>query len=279
VANAGWGLYVVNAEWSGVLVSNSGSHGVIAYGDVAGGRFIADSDSGIGLVAHAWQDNAADTAIYAFGKGLATGGWAAALKNGKEGFCIVSSNRQIMTSGTGKISNGKAKIRFDPTFTENLASDAEVKIILTPSDIPSGLICATKKSRDGFEAKVLPIEELKAYESNLSFDWIAISELRDYETTPEAKAKWQMAEMELKEKQRRREEDMAGKRFRMKERQRKPEIEEALKRARVEGERMPERKNMEEKRIQERKSMEERKGHRREKMQERQEKIRDVGAR
>jgi hypothetical protein len=278
VTNAGWGLYVENAEWSGVWVVGAGTHGVLAYGDLAGGRFFADTTYAVGVIAHAWQDSAENTAIYAFGKGLATGGWSAALKNGKEGFSIVSSNRQIMTSGTGRISNGKAKIRFDPTFTENLASDAEVKIILTPSDIPSGLICATKKSRDGFEAKVLPIEELKAYESNLSFDWIAIGELRDYETTPEAKAEWQMAEMELKEKQRRHEEDVTEKRFRMKERQRKPEIEEALKRARVEGERMPERKNMEERRIQERKSMGESREHRREKMQEK-EKIRDVGAR
>ena len=183
------GLYINNTDQVGVYISNSNRVGIVAYSDAVGGKFIANKDSAEGLYAYSYLADPNDTAIVAYGKGFATGGWSSGLDGG-EGLSIVSPKQNIITTGTGAIKDGVCDITFDKIFSENLTLGTSVKIIITPSDIPAGLISVTEKSPNGFKAKLLPLQELSKYKTNPSFDWIAIGELKKREITPDAKAQW-----------------------------------------------------------------------------------------
>jgi hypothetical protein len=183
------GVYINNAGLAGVSISNSNSVGIIAYSNSVGGKFIADKDSAEGLYAYSYSADPNDTAIVAYGKGFATGGWSLGLDGG-EGLSIVSPKQNIITAGTATIRDGECDITFDKIFSENLAPVTAVKIIITPSDIPAGLVSVTEKSHNGFKAKLLPLQELSKFKTNPSFDWLAIGELKKREITPDVKAQW-----------------------------------------------------------------------------------------
>jgi hypothetical protein len=186
------GIWISRARFEGLIIDSSGDNGVEAYGNNSGGTFRANVETAKGVIAHAYQNSTTDTAIYAYGKVVATGGVSSVLTNG-EGHSLVSTNPSIVAYGSGRIVDGNCNVLFERTFTENLAPNREIKIFITPSDIPAGLICVKEKSTNGFKAALLPIAELADYKSNLNFDWMAIGNLKEYETSSSAKAEWEEA--------------------------------------------------------------------------------------
>jgi len=75
VNRAGYsGVYVGSADAVGVYIDSAGSYGVFAVGEVVGGNFYAGNAGAEGLYAHAYNNISTDTAIRAYGKGIASGG-------------------------------------------------------------------------------------------------------------------------------------------------------------------------------------------------------------
>jgi hypothetical protein len=175
-----YGLYVDSAGWDGVKAS----------GDVVGGRFIARTASAVGVYAHAYNNVATDTAIYAYGKVIATGGVSAILKGNAEASCLFGSEPAVVASGTGKLVHGKAEISFDPVFSKNVRNEVPIKITVTPRGKPAGFLYVAESKATGFKVELEPVPGLEKNLEDLSFDWIAFAALKEYETSPEATAQW-----------------------------------------------------------------------------------------
>jgi hypothetical protein len=184
------GFIVNQAGYYGLYVDSAGWDGVKASGDIVGGRFIARTASAVGVYAHAYNNVTTDTAIYAYGKVIATGGVSAILKGNKEASCLIGSEPAVVASGTGTLANGKAEIYFDPIFSENIRTEIPIKITITPRGKPAGFLYVAESKATGFKVELEPVPGLEKNLEDLSFDWIAFASLREYETSPEATAQW-----------------------------------------------------------------------------------------
>ena len=183
------GFYVDHAAFNGVSVLNAGECGVYAKGDTAGGELIANNATAVGVRAHSYSNNANDTAIYAYGKVISTGGFSEELTVG-EGYPIVSSARTIIAYGTSTLSNGATEIIYPEIFEKNIQSDIPVRISLTPRGDPAGILCLSETKVDGFRVTLKRIIGWSG-DDNFPFDWIAVGTLKEPETSPEAKAEWE----------------------------------------------------------------------------------------
>lgn len=193
------GVLIENVGTDGFYVGGAGDNGIKAYGDDAGGKFIADLPAGVGLFAHAYNNVATDTAIRAYGRGIATGGWSTGFDNGKEAPCIVSSEKNIIASGNAVISEGKVLINYPEIFNENIQKDIPVRISITPKGDPSGILCVNDTKLNGFEVVLKQIPGWGG-KTNITFDWIAIGTLKEPETSAEAKAEWERQMQQKEEK-------------------------------------------------------------------------------
>ena len=173
--------------------------GVLVTGDRSGGNFFAGNSAGIGVIARAYNSVATDTAIRAYGKGIATGGWSTGFDMGKEAPCIVSSERTIISYGTSQLNEGKAEISYPEIFRENIRNDVPVRVSLTPKGEPSGLLYLNKTDAKGFQARLKRISEW-GEATDITFDWIAIGTLKEPVTSAEAKADWDKLMQLRKEK-------------------------------------------------------------------------------
>jgi len=195
------GFYVNRSGWDGVAVDSAVYDGVYAWGNFSGGNFRANLQAvTVGLIAHAYNNLSTDTAIRAYGKGIATGGWSTGFDDGKEAPCIVSSDRTIIVSGTTKTSDGKAEIHYPAIFTENIRTDVPVRLSVTPIDECPGILAVSRNKAVAFK---VTLKRIAGWEGNddVIFDWIAIGTLKEPETSPEAKAEWEQA---IKEREARR---------------------------------------------------------------------------
>jgi hypothetical protein len=182
VNNAGNdGLWVTSAGSRGVYVGASGTYGVYANcNDQRGGYFRNNNNSYYALTA--WNNTGAGGTVrglYVQGHGYATGGWQSYLDGGKTGYGIVSPDMEIMTSGTGKLTDGQATVALEQTFRDAVSSDVPLKVIVTPNSMCNG-VCVTSRSAEGFL-----VAELADGSSNAGFDWIAIGRLKGCEQRPE----------------------------------------------------------------------------------------------
>ncbi|MEO0135607.1 MAG: hypothetical protein ABIK59_04895 [candidate division WOR-3 bacterium] len=185
-----YGLHINQAGLNGVTVYNAGSYGVYAIGDIAGGDFFASNSGAEGLYAHAYGNVATDTAIQAYGRGYATGGWyTGGLWDDKEAPCIISPDLSIITAGSGRLNNGKAEISFPEVFSQNIRTDIPVRIVVTPKEEPTGLLYVSRIKTNGFEIILKKIPTW-GENTNISFDWIAFGILKEYETSQKAKEEW-----------------------------------------------------------------------------------------
>ena len=190
IRNADFGIYVDQAQLDGVLVT----------GDRFGGNFFAGNSAAEALVAHTYANNSSDTAIRAYGKGIATGGWSTGFDNGKEAPSIVSPERTIISYGTAQLNDGLAEISYPEIFRENIRSDVPVRISLTPKGEPSGLLYLDKTDANGFQTRLRRISEW-GEATDITFDWIAVGTLKEPETSAEAKGDWEKL-MQLREEKR-----------------------------------------------------------------------------
>jgi hypothetical protein len=190
INDAEYGMYVAHAEYDGIL----------AGGNRSGGYFFGDNSAAEAVIAFAYGSTTTDTAIRAYGKGIATGGWVTGFDNGKEAPCIVSPERTIISYGTAQLNQEKAKIFFPEIFKENIRNDIPVRISLTPKGEPSGLLYLDKTDANGFQARLRRISEW-GETTDITFDWIAIGTLKEPVTSAEAKADWEKL-MQLREEKR-----------------------------------------------------------------------------
>jgi hypothetical protein len=122
------------------------------------------------------DDNQNDTAIYAYGKVIATGPTEKVL-NGGNGYSIVSQNQTIIAYGSAQISNGKSSVSFDKLFTDNIRIDIPVRISLTPHGNPTGILCLNNTKSDGFEVILKEIHDWRG-DNNITYDWVAFGMLK-----------------------------------------------------------------------------------------------------
>jgi hypothetical protein len=167
------GLLITSADSSGVYVSAAGLYGVYANSSSQrGGYFRNNNNSYYALTA--WNNTGTGSTVqglYVRGHGYATGGWQVPLAGGR-GFGVVSPEMEIMASGTGRLSGGRASVDLDPTFRDAVSSDVPLKVIVTPNSMCNGT-CVTNRSAGGFT-----VAELADGKSNAGFDWIAIGRLK-----------------------------------------------------------------------------------------------------
>jgi hypothetical protein len=167
------GLYVDRAGNSGVYVTDAGAYGAYANSnDQRGGYFRNNNNSYYALTA--WNNTGTGNTVQGFyvrGHGYATGGWQVPLGGGR-GFGVVSPEMEIMASGTGRLSGGRASVDLDLTFRDAVSSDVPLKVIVTPNSMCNGT-CVTNRSAGRFT-----VAELADGKSNAGFDWIAIGRLK-----------------------------------------------------------------------------------------------------
>jgi hypothetical protein len=177
------GIYVAKAHVRGLRVDQAGSYGVAAYGNQGGGYFVADSVIGIGVVARSFNGVAADTAIRAYGKGLASGGWVTGFDDGSGAPCVVASEPTILATGNATVVNGFATIRYPDVFARHIRTDVPVRISLTPRGNPAGMLCVSSTDAAGFRVALKTVPGWDG-ESNVTFDWLAFGSLPEPSTTP-----------------------------------------------------------------------------------------------
>ncbi len=205
-----YGLYITRAGTNGIFVSRSGgsgvhvdsaaTYGVYSVGATAGGRFMAENANAEGIYVHTYGNNATDTAVVAYGRGYATGGWfTGGLLGDKEAPCIISSDLTIVAYGTGKLVDGSATIEYPDIFRENIRSDVPVTITVTPRGKPAGLLYVSEQDFGSFRVEMAAIAGLSG-EREVAFNWVAFGTLKEYETSPGARAEWERL---MQERQRR----------------------------------------------------------------------------
>jgi hypothetical protein len=187
------GIVIHGTRNDGITVFQTGATGVYAYNihDYAirgsavlmGGYFQAESARGIGMVARSYNSVPADTAVRAYGKGLASGGWSTGFKDGSEAPCIVSAERMIIASGSARLIAGSAEIRLPDVFTKHVRPDVPVRLNVTPTADAPGLLVAERRGNGGFSVRLRPIAALAGSE-DASFDWIAVGVLEEPSSEP-----------------------------------------------------------------------------------------------
>ena len=179
----GDGLTVTNAHSNGVYAYHVATYGVRGAATVAGGYFEAESARGIGMIAKAYNSVAADTAVRAYGKGLASGGWSTGFDDGGEAPCIVSGERTIIASGSARLSAGLAEISLPEVFTQHIRSDVPVRLSVTPTADAPGLLVAERRGNAGFSVRLRRIAGLDGAD-DAAFDWIAVGVLEEPSSEP-----------------------------------------------------------------------------------------------
>ncbi len=192
VGNAGQsGLYIYRAGTTGLFVFVAEDAGLDVWGNNAGGIFWAGEEDASAIVAHSFEDNPSDTAIYAYGTGLSTGGWATVTDNGSA-YSIVSSDRKIIACGTAQIVNGFSTISFDKIFANNVRNDMPIIINITPKGDPTGMLVVKENSPLGFKVQLKPIAGWNG-DNNVEFNWMAIGTMKELRPDFQTKNNWQKA--------------------------------------------------------------------------------------
>ena len=167
---AATGVWGESNQAPGVYGKSSGNYGV-------GGE--TTTPDHYGMAAFGVDNNS--KGLYVRGYIYATGGVRTSVATNTGNVlasAVTSPSAKFLISGSGDLNNGMASVAFDPVFVETVPSDAELRVLITPTADCNGLYLASK-SRNGFVAR-----ELQGGKSNASFDWIAIVTLPIHEDKP-----------------------------------------------------------------------------------------------
>jgi hypothetical protein len=152
------------------IADNTGGYG--AYGtsnNGRGGYFRNNNNSYYALSAvNASGSGSTVRGLYVQGHGYASGGWQTDLGDGRTGFGVVSPEMDVVASGSGELRDGVASVAFERSFSDAIARDVPLKVIVTPTSDCGGVFVAGK-SATGFQ-----VRELAGGKSAATFDWIAI---------------------------------------------------------------------------------------------------------
>jgi hypothetical protein len=182
------GIYVARAHVRGLRVDKAGSYGVAAYGNQGGAYLRADSVIGVGVYAVSFNGVNTDTAVYADGRGVSTGGWTFDFTDGSGAPCVVAPDMAMIASGSAILVDRRLTISYPEVFSKHIRPDAPVRISLTPYGNPSGILCISNRDAAGFTVALKTVPGWDG-ESNVSFDWIAIGTLREPSSAPEPSIK------------------------------------------------------------------------------------------
>jgi hypothetical protein len=162
---------------------------VASYGNLGGGFFKADVASGVGIEADAYNNVAADTAIHAHGKGIASGGWVTGFDDGSEAPCIVSAERTIIASGSARLSAGRTEISLPEVFVKHVRPDIPVRLNVPPNADAPGLLVAERRGNAGFSVRLRRIAGFDGTD-DAAFDWIAVGVLEEPSSEPVPDREW-----------------------------------------------------------------------------------------
>jgi hypothetical protein len=176
------GIYVSGAVSYGFYANNC-EYGVHSRGSTAGGNFLATVATGVGLYARSYNNVAADTAIHAEGKGLASGGWVTGFDDGSEAPSVVSAERTIIASGSARLNAGRCDVSLPEVFTKYVRSDIPVRLNVTPTADAPGLLVAERSGSAGFSVRLRRIAGLDGAD-DAAFDWIAVGVLEEPSSEP-----------------------------------------------------------------------------------------------
>jgi len=179
----GDGLTITNAHSNGIYAYHVATYGVRGAATYAGGYFEAESARGIGVIAKSYNSVAADTAVRAYGKGLASGGWSTGFDDGGEAPSIVSGERVIVASGSARLNSGRADISFPDIFIKHVRPDIPVRLNVTPTADAPGLLVAERRDNAGFSVRLRRIAGLDG-SADAAFDWIAVGVLEEPSSEP-----------------------------------------------------------------------------------------------
>jgi hypothetical protein len=177
------GIYIDTAGSSAISVIDATNYGIDAWGQIAGGYFRPRLASGIGMVAKSYNGVAADTAIRAYGKGLASGGWVTGFDDGAEAPCVVAGERTIIASGSARLSGGRAEVSLPEVFARHSRTDIPIRLNVTATADAPGLLVAEHRGNSEFSVRLRRIAGLDGGE-DAAFDWIAIGALEEPSSEP-----------------------------------------------------------------------------------------------
>lgn len=200
VGRAGDDAFEAGSVSYGLYAPSATYYGAWTNGGTAGGNFGATAATGVGVLARAYNNNSSDTAIQAYGRGYATGGWfTGGLKGGGETPCVVSPERCVVAAGRARLVDGVATVRLDPVVSENIRGDVPVHVTVTPRGRPGGLTYVPTSDQCGFMVGFEAIPGLPS-DRNCEFDWVAFAVLREPTTSAEARANWEQEQTEMRRK-------------------------------------------------------------------------------
>jgi hypothetical protein len=189
--SAGTGMRLQNIAYDGVDVDSAGWFGFRGWGNLAGGKFFAANPAGVGAYAHSYGNQSTDTAIYAYGKVVTTGGCSLAdLKGGKEAQGVFASEQSIISAGTSRLAGGQSRVEYSAVFSENIRSDIPVSITVTPMGSPNGVLSVVSTDASGFSVTLKQVPGWSG-DTDVEFSWIAVAALRSSATSSNAKAEWE----------------------------------------------------------------------------------------
>jgi hypothetical protein len=180
VSNANYALYTPGVNTTGVLISNAGSYGVYANSsNGAGGHFANNNNDNYALTAYNTTGAGAGVrGLYVQGHGYATGGWQSWLADGATGYALTGTEQQVIASGSAHLRDGSAEVAFPESFSRALATDAGLRVTVTPTARCAGVWVAAKDAR-GFRVE-------SSDKSDAGFDWIAVGLKSAAEPAPAA---------------------------------------------------------------------------------------------
>jgi hypothetical protein len=159
-----------NSEGNGLVVSATGPDG---YGGVIQGGLY-------GVIASGSGNEPGTVGVTASGSSYGVysdGNFAVAAGYTKSGVAVLPDDRAVMLYsmespenwyedfGSGKLQNGSATIRLDPTYAETVNTTIEYHVFLTPNGDCAGLYVA-QKTPTAFE-----VRELRGGKSSVAFDY------------------------------------------------------------------------------------------------------------
>ncbi len=177
------GLTIFSTHSTGIYSYNSAVYGVRGSGTSGGGYFEAESAQGMGVIARSYNGVQTNTAVRAYGKGYATGGWSMGFDDGNEAPCIVSGERTVIASGSARLSAGRAEIGLPEVFTKHTRPDVPVRLNVTPTADAPGLLVAERRGNAAFSVRLRRIAGLDGSD-NATFDWIAVGVLEEPSSEP-----------------------------------------------------------------------------------------------
>ncbi|MBI4722196.1 MAG: hypothetical protein HY769_04240 [Candidatus Stahlbacteria bacterium] len=186
------GLSVGSAGYNGVNVDAAEHVGVLAHGTNWGAAFYNNGASYPTLYlrnehgatsADHLADFYAGTGTLRFyfrgdGNAYADAGWNTFKSGGKGNVepyhSMETRDKEIVSSGSAKLSNGATTVNLDPKIAEFVSNNVDLKITVTPKGNWSGLYIASR-SADNFVVKS------GAGDQNVEFDWMVIAREKGYE--------------------------------------------------------------------------------------------------